>query len=94
MAYELEDAVSRERIENAVCQTLRLRTDHCGIPLGLLARIAVDETFCLCVTGVTDAIEHHLSTMHAALVTEVLRRAEKRLVDVPQAGTFGYTKPS
>ena len=79
MANELSDAVSNERIEAAVDRTLRLRAQQVEAPLESLAWAAVEETFCTCVTGGEDAIENHLSAMHAALVCDVLQRAEMRL---------------
>lgn len=77
----------------AVDRTLYLHTEQVGAPLGSLAWMAVDETFCTCVTGPEDVVEHHLSTLHAALFSEVLQRAEKRLGETSQAGTVGPSVP-
>jgi hypothetical protein len=84
MAHGLIDAVSDERIETAVDRTLHLRLQQDGAPLGQLAWTAVEETFCTCVTGAEDAVEHHLSGIHAALVADVLQRAERRLAVGPE----------
>jgi len=93
MANELFDAVSNERLEAAVDRTLRLHAQRDGALLGSLAWVAVEETFCTCVTGVEDAIEHHLSAIHAALVADVLHRAEKRLGEPSQTGATNHTIP-
>ncbi len=93
MADELSVAVSDERIEAAVDRTLRLRAQQGGAPLGPLAWAAVEETFCMCVTEGEDAIEHHQSAMHAALVADVLQRAERRLGEPAQAEAMECSSP-
>ncbi len=93
MAHELIDAVSDERIEAAVDRTLCLHAQQGGALLGSLAWAAVEETFCTCVTGAEDAVEHHLSAIHAALVADVLQRAERRLGEPPQAGAPKSSAP-
>lgn len=95
MANDLFDAVTDERIEAAVDRTLCLQAQRGGAPLGPLAWIAVEETFCTCVTGVEDAIEHRLSAIHATLVVDVLRRAEGRLGQLqPTRGSGPVALPS
>ena len=84
MAHELID-VSNERSCAAVDRTLRLHANQGETPLGLLAWVAVEEIFCTGVTGVKDAFEHRLSVIHAVLVDDVLRRAERRLGEPLQA---------
>lgn len=86
MTHGLIDAVSDERIEAAVNRTLCLHAQQDGTPLESLAWAAVEETFCTCVTGAEDAVEHQLSAIHAALVADVLRRAERRLGEPWRAG--------
>ncbi len=86
MAHELIDAVTNERIVAAVDRTLCLHAQRDGAPVGTLAWTAVEETFCTCVTGAEDAVEHHLSAIHAALVADVLQQAERRLGEPSQAG--------
>ena len=93
MANGLTDVVSKERIEAAVNLILRLRAQQNGAPLQSLAWAAVEETFLTCVTGADDAVEHHLSAMHAALVADVLQRAERCLGEPAQAGTREYSSP-
>ncbi len=93
MANELIDAVSNERIEAAVDRTLRLRAQQGGALVGSQAWTAVEETFCTCVTGAEDAVEHHLSALHASLVADVLQRAERRLGEPPQAGSPKSSAP-
>lgn len=88
------DAVTNERIEAAVDRTLRLHAQQGGAPLGSLAWAAVEETFCTCVTGAEDAVEHHLSAIHAALVADVLQQAERRLGEPLQAGATEPSAPS
>lgn len=94
MPNGLIDAVSNERIEAAVSRTLCLDAEQGGTPLGSLAWAAVEETFCTCVTGAEDAIEHHLSAIHAALVADVLQRVERRLGEPLQAGSAERSTPS
>lgn len=79
-------AVSNEQIEAAVDRTLRLRSQQDGALLGPLAWAVVEETFCTCVTGAEDAFERPLSATQAALVADVLRRAEMRLSEPSQTG--------
>ncbi len=93
MANELFDAVSNERAEAAVDGTIRLYAQGNGALLRSLAWVAVEETFCTCVTGVEDSIEHHLSAIHAALVAEVLHWAEKRLDKPSQTGSANRISP-
>jgi len=45
------------------------------------------------VTGAEDAVEHHLSAIHAALVADVLQRAERRLGEPSQAGAGECSSP-
>ena len=80
MASELHDAVSNERIEAAVDEALKRQAQQPEIPLGSHARTAVHEIFCTCVRSVADGVEHDLSAIHAALVADILRRAERRLL--------------
>ena len=47
-----------------------------------LAARVVTETFCSCVTEAEDACEGRLSTIHAELIAEVVRRVEA-VVAVP-----------
>jgi hypothetical protein len=93
MANELFGAVSNERIEAAVDGTIRLYAQRGGALLGSLAWMAVEETFCTCVTGVEGSIEHHLSAIHAALKADVLHRAEKRLGKPSQTGATNHVFP-
>ena len=83
MAQEPID-VSGERTSAAVDRTLYLHANHGEAPLGLQAWTAVAEIFRTGVTGVTDAFEHRLSAIHAALVADVLQRAERRLGEMSQ----------
>ena len=76
VANELFDAVSNERIEAAVDRTLRRHRG--GTPPGPLAWFAAEATFCTFVTGVEDAIAHHLSAVHAALAANVVQLSERR----------------
>ena len=83
MTYGLID-VSSERTRAAVDRTLYLHANHGEVPLALQAWTAVAEIFRTGVTGVTDAFEHRLSAIHAALVADVLQRAERRLGEPSQ----------
>lgn len=84
MAYGLIDVVTKERIEAAVDRTLRLHAQQDGEPLGSLAWAVVEETFRTGVMGVEDVFEHHLAAIHAALVADVVRLAERRLGEPSQ----------
>ena len=79
MAYGLIDVVTSERIAAAVDRTLCLHAEQDGEPLGSLAWAVVEQTFRTGVMGVADVFEHHLATIHAALVADVVRLAETRL---------------
>ena len=91
MADELLNAVSDELIEAAVDCALRLRARQTEVPLELLALAAVKETFGTCVTG--RAIDHRLAAIDAAIVVDVLRRAENCLGDQPQTEVREYSSP-
>jgi hypothetical protein len=91
MADEPLNAVSNERIEAAVNRTLRLRARQTGVPLELLALAAVEETFGTIVTG--HALDHRLAAIHAAIVVDVLQRAENCLGDQAQTEVREYSSP-
>ena len=84
MAYGLIDVVTKEGIEVAVDRTLRRHAQQDGEPLGSLAWAVVEETFRTGVVGVEDVFEHHLAAIHAALVADVVRLAERRLGEPSQ----------
>lgn len=84
MAYGLIGVVTKDRIEAAVERTLRLHAQQDGEPLGSLAWEVVEETFRTGVMGVEDVFEHHLAAIHAALVADVVRLAERRLGEPSQ----------
>jgi hypothetical protein len=75
MTDQYVEAASDEQIDAAVALSLRLWSEAPSRPLIQAVSIAVTQTFCNCVTGSEDAIEHHLSAMHGALLAEVLARA-------------------
>ncbi len=83
MTDQYVDAASDERIEAAVALTLQLRSQAPSRSLKEAVFSAVEQTFCNCVTGSEDAIEHHLSAVHGALLTEVLQRASERTLLSP-----------
>ncbi len=61
MSHGLIDAVSDERIEEAVDRTLRLRAEQDGTPLGSLAWAAL-------VAGVLQRAERHLNERTSLLI--------------------------
>lgn len=77
MADQYVEAASNETIEAAVALSLQLWADAPARPLREPVTVAVLEKFCTCVTIAEDAVEHHLSSIHVALIEEVLMRAEK-----------------
>lgn len=89
MADQYVEAASNETIEEAVALSLRLWANDRARPLREPVSAAVLEKFCTCVTIAEDAIEQHLSSIHGALIEEVLRRANKRLVG-PNRGAAGF----
>jgi hypothetical protein len=78
MTDQYVEAAGDERIEAAVTLSLRLRSAAPSRPLREAVSAAVEKTFCNCVTGSEDAVEHHLSAVHGALLAEVLARASER----------------
>jgi hypothetical protein len=77
MADQYVEAASNETIEAAVALSLRLWAENPARPLREPVTAAVLETFCSCVTTAEDAVERHVSSIHVALIEEVLSRAEK-----------------
>lgn len=77
MTHEYDDPVTSEKIDAAVNRTLGLLAESEGIGLAELAASAVDETFCLCVTGAEDAAESKVSEIHRVLVREIMRRVKE-----------------
>jgi hypothetical protein len=77
------DAVSYEIINKAADLVVERHAQQHDAPLSKLAEVAVYETFCTCVTGAQDMIEHHLSAIHAELINGVLKRAQEILKRTP-----------
>jgi hypothetical protein len=81
MLEQYVEAAGEERFEAAISLTLRRLADDRAVRLEDAAASAVLEAFCLCVTAAEDEIERHLSTVHAGLIEEVVRRARIVLID-------------
>ena len=75
MTEQYVDAAGEERFEAAVSLTLQRLADDRAVRLEEAAAGAVLQTFCLCVTVAEDEIEHHLSSVHAGVVADVIQRA-------------------
>jgi hypothetical protein len=82
MSNDYHDAVDDARLNAAAMDVLGLSLAACPIPVHDLAARVVTETFCSCVTEAEDACEGRLSTIHAELIAEVVRRVEA-VVAVP-----------
>jgi hypothetical protein len=81
MTDQYVEAAGQDRFDTAVRLTLRLRSENPAVPLEDHAARAALETFCMCVTGAEDAMESQLSSLHAGLTAEIVRRAEEELKD-------------
>lgn len=81
MTHEYDDPVSTEIIETAVELTLQMRAHRLSAPITTLAREAVDQAFCTCVTKAADASIGAPSPTHAGLVAEVIRLVRTREPD-------------
>ncbi len=79
MADQYVEAAGEERFEVAVAMALRLCSDCDEVSIDEAAAAAVMQTFCLCVTDSNDQIEHQLSPIHTALVSEVAHRVKTKL---------------
>jgi hypothetical protein len=79
MALLYSDAVSYEIINKAADLVVERHARQHDAPLSKLAEVAVYETFCTCVTGAEDMIEHHLSAIHSELINGVIKRAQQIL---------------
>ncbi len=76
MSNDYHDAVDDARLNAAARDVLRRLLAECPAPVHDLAARVVTATFCTCVTDAEDASEGHLSTIHAELVEEVVKRVE------------------
>ncbi|HST75755.1 MAG TPA: hypothetical protein VLJ20_10325 [Acetobacteraceae bacterium] len=79
MTDQYVEAASDEQIDAAVALSLRLWSEAPSRRLLETVSTAVTQTFCNCVTGSEDTVEHHLSAIHGALLAEVLVRAASRV---------------
>lgn len=75
MSNDYHDAVDEPKLEAAARAVLRQSLTECRVSLEEMAARSISETCCLCVTDVEDASEGQLSTIHAALIQEVIKRA-------------------
>jgi len=100
MSHEYYDTVDNVRLD-AAARSLRRRSLAAPLaPVEKLAAEVVGETFCLCVTDAEDAAEGHLSTIHTALIEEVLKRTRAivpaslaEVVDVASEQSFPASDP-
>jgi hypothetical protein len=81
MLEQYVEAAGEERFEAAVSLTRRLLAENRAALIEDAAANAVLQAFCMCVTVAEDEIEHHLSSVHAGLIAEVVRRVRIDPVD-------------
>ena len=81
MTDQYVEAAGSERFDEAVAMTVQMWSENRAVPLEDVASHAVTEAFCMCVTEAEDEMEHHLSSVHAGLVAEVIRRTRQALKD-------------
>lgn len=82
MSCEYHRAVTIEKIDAAVRLTVMWWLSTRCTPLAVLAERAVDWMFCPCVTSAANTIEGHRSSIHAALIANVLQRAGAVSADI------------
>lgn len=73
MPHEYDDPITVLAIEAAVNLAMRLQSERHAVPLGEVAREAVDAAFCHCVTRAADASIGQTSPVHEGLIAEVAR---------------------
>ena len=81
MTDQYVEAADPERFNAAVAMTVRVLSANHAVSLEDVAARVVVEVFCMCVTEAEDEMEHHLSSVHAGLVAEVVRRSRQMLSD-------------
>ena len=85
MTHEYDDPVTEEIVAMSVTIAARLWGERGDVELAALAREAVDEAFCTCVTTAADAsIGGRRSPVHAGLIAEVVRRTRLRGPTAPE----------
>jgi hypothetical protein len=85
MTDQYIETAGQDQFDAAVRLTLRLRSENCALPLSDLAARAALEIFCMCVTDAEDAMENQLSSLHAGLIAEIVRRAKEELNNPTEA---------
>lgn len=83
MAVDYSDVLSEQALDGAAQVACRLAAAQPAIPLQQHLEQAIRRTFCACVVEIEDAIEGGVSGVHAALLSEVRRRAEQALTQAP-----------
>ena len=83
MPNEYDDPVHPNAIESAIALTIKLGAQLQYPAATELARQAVDAVFCTCVTTAADAVANGEAPVHAGLIAEVRRQAERRGLDSP-----------
>lgn len=78
---EYGDHISPEQIELAVERALDLRRAAPELSVDDDVREAFARMICACVLGIEDDLESPLSSPHAGILDEVMRRVEQRLAD-------------
>ena len=91
MGDQYVGAAGSERFDTAVTMAVQTWLENPDVPLKDVAARVVTEVFCMCVTEAEDEMEHHLSSVHAGLVAEVVRRT--RLVLNDPVGTPADVAP-
>ena len=77
MAYQNRVPVNDDLLDQAACSVLSMANLRRDEPIRVLAEAAVKDIFCFCVTDGPDAVEGHLSSIHAAVIDEVVARTRR-----------------
>lgn len=84
MSIYYTDAIDEARLDAAARQVAKQLPGASATTLREVAIRTVDEVFCPCVTDAEDAVEGHLSMIHAVLIEEVVKRTEAILAAAPR----------
>lgn len=80
MTHEYGDPFDDAAIARAAARAIDLRRKSPELSLEAAAEQAVHEHVCSCALDIEDAVEEHRSGLHAGIVEEVVRRAERQAI--------------
>ena len=86
MAYQNRVPVNDDLLDQAAFSVLSMANLRRDEPIRALAEAAVEDIFCFCVTDGPDVVEGHLSSVHAAVIDEVVARARRLEAGAGPAG--------